>query len=452
MPRSEPSSLAFARAHALDHTLVVIASDHGESLGEHGERTHGLFAYESTLRVPLILWAPAAIPAPVVDDTRTAGRRHADGARSGRRHRAGRSGRTKPSRRPARGDDPGSYFEALNANLTRNWAPLKGMVDRRRKLIDLPIPELYDLAADPGEQHNLYAARRDDARDLESRLDRDRRRGRRTRRPRWRSIPTPTPGCARWATSCVRRRRRRASTPPPTIRSNWCISTRRSTTRRRCGRGATRRGPSPRCARSLGERPDLTVAYDRLAFMLRTSGRLAEAIAVAGRRRARPDARIGRCCARSARCTRDAGDYPSRARDPRAAGASGRVRRRDAGHARADLRTQPPQPGRRGDVPQGARVVAERRRDLVQSRRAVPDGEPRRGRARSAHPRGGDQSRPRRRHTTRWASPTRAWETGVVRWRSGGGRWRCGRTLRMRAPTSNGLARAEKRLGLEPSS
>src|SRR5206468_11376583 len=39
-------------------TLIVVASDHGESLGEHGERTHGLFAYEATLRVPLIISAP----------------------------------------------------------------------------------------------------------------------------------------------------------------------------------------------------------------------------------------------------------------------------------------------------------------------------------------------------------------------------------------------------------
>src|SRR5262245_26554135 len=44
-------------AHQLDRTLVVIAADHGESLGEHAERSHGVFAYESTLRVPWIVWA-----------------------------------------------------------------------------------------------------------------------------------------------------------------------------------------------------------------------------------------------------------------------------------------------------------------------------------------------------------------------------------------------------------
>src|SRR5262249_19204834 len=44
-------------AHQLDRTLLVIAADHGESLGEHGERSHGVFAYDATLRVPWIVWA-----------------------------------------------------------------------------------------------------------------------------------------------------------------------------------------------------------------------------------------------------------------------------------------------------------------------------------------------------------------------------------------------------------
>src|SRR5207249_6380341 len=47
----------------IDRTLVVVASDHGEGLGEHGERTHGMLVYDSTLRVPLIVAAPGAQPA-----------------------------------------------------------------------------------------------------------------------------------------------------------------------------------------------------------------------------------------------------------------------------------------------------------------------------------------------------------------------------------------------------
>src|SRR5476651_194618 len=57
------------RSDALANTLVVIASDHGESLGEHGERAHGLFAYDATLRVPLIMSAPPRLPAGVFSDT-----------------------------------------------------------------------------------------------------------------------------------------------------------------------------------------------------------------------------------------------------------------------------------------------------------------------------------------------------------------------------------------------
>ena len=56
------------------------------------------------------------------------------------------------------------YFEALEANLTRGWAPLTGVVSGDWKYIDLPLPELYDLRADPGEAHNLVErepARRD---------------------------------------------------------------------------------------------------------------------------------------------------------------------------------------------------------------------------------------------------------------------------------------------------
>ena len=152
-----------SRRGLLANTLVVVAADHGESLGEHQERTHGLFAYDSTLRVPLIVWAPAAVrpgvlrgPAQLVDVMPTVldlvgvpaevpnGRSLWPFAREGR---------------PLA--DAGVYFEALNASLTRHWAPLTGVVFGGNKFIDLPIPELYDLAADPGEQANLFADRKD---------------------------------------------------------------------------------------------------------------------------------------------------------------------------------------------------------------------------------------------------------------------------------------------------
>jgi arylsulfatase A-like enzyme len=63
-----------------------------------------------------------------------------------------------------------AYLEAMDASLTRNWAPLTGLVSGGYKVIDLPTPELYDLAADPKETTNLFARESERARTLESLL------------------------------------------------------------------------------------------------------------------------------------------------------------------------------------------------------------------------------------------------------------------------------------------
>jgi len=63
-----------------------------------------------------------------------------------------------------------SYFEALSASLNRGWAPLRGVLRGREKYIELPIPELYDLAADPGEQTSLADRQPDVRQALEARL------------------------------------------------------------------------------------------------------------------------------------------------------------------------------------------------------------------------------------------------------------------------------------------
>ena len=147
------------RAGKDGRTLVVFTSDHGEGLGEHGEKTHGIFAYETTLRVPLILYAPRLF-APRVPAARV---RHVDilptvldalglevpGDATGRSLLPLASGRGAAA-------EP-SYFEALSSSVNRGWAPLTGLAQDRFKLIDLPIPELYDLDADPHETRNLAA-------------------------------------------------------------------------------------------------------------------------------------------------------------------------------------------------------------------------------------------------------------------------------------------------------
>src|SRR6185295_11297482 len=146
-------------------TLVVVTADHGEALGEHGEEAHGLFAYESTLRVPLIIAEMGG-----THETRGADRTSVSSVAA--RHvdilptildavgqpvppdLPGRSLLPAAERAPGAAPRP-SYFEAMSAMLNRGGAPLTGVAIDRDKFIDLPIPERYDLAADAAELTNL---------------------------------------------------------------------------------------------------------------------------------------------------------------------------------------------------------------------------------------------------------------------------------------------------------
>jgi arylsulfatase A-like enzyme/Tfp pilus assembly protein PilF len=137
--------------------VVILTSDHGEGLGEHGERTHGLLAHDATLRVPFVIWGPGRVTpgrddrsAQLVDLLPTA----LDLLQIA--PPAGLTGRTlldDPAEK-----DRGHYFEALTGYLTRGAAPLYGWLGDDLKAIDVPIPELYDLTEDPGETRNLAAS------------------------------------------------------------------------------------------------------------------------------------------------------------------------------------------------------------------------------------------------------------------------------------------------------
>ena len=142
-------------------TIVILTSDHGEALGSHGEKTHGLFAYEPTLRVPLIVAAPGLPAGPRPDLAR-----HVDLAPTildalGAPVPPGLPGRSLLEEIPPGVGD--SYFEALSPALNRGWAPLRGVVAGGVKLIDLPVRELYRLEDDPGEIENLFARERAEA-------------------------------------------------------------------------------------------------------------------------------------------------------------------------------------------------------------------------------------------------------------------------------------------------
>jgi arylsulfatase A-like enzyme/Tfp pilus assembly protein PilF len=161
-------------------TLVIVTGDHGEALGDHGEQTHGLFAYEATLHIPLIvaqLHPGAAVGGGVVSPAPV---RHIDivptvlaalGAAMpvdlpGRSLIAAANGASD-----IEGDGIASYFESMSTSLNRGWAPLRGLLMGREKYIDLPIPELYDLASDPQEQANLARSRPERSRVLSARLE-----------------------------------------------------------------------------------------------------------------------------------------------------------------------------------------------------------------------------------------------------------------------------------------
>jgi arylsulfatase A-like enzyme/Tfp pilus assembly protein PilF len=149
-----------------ENVLVVFTADHGEALGDHGELTHGLFAYEAVLRVPLVLWAPGLAPARRVDLAAHVDLLPTLLTAAGVEWPQGLAGRDLL----AGGAPKPLYFESLTPTLDRGWAPLRGIRDGDYKFIQLPLPELYDVAADPAERVNLVDQRRDVARRLAAAL------------------------------------------------------------------------------------------------------------------------------------------------------------------------------------------------------------------------------------------------------------------------------------------
>lgn len=166
-------------------TLVIVTGDHGEGLGEHGEEAHGIFAYESTLRIPLIiaeLGGASTSSLPSFMPSR-AGERSSVGARHidilptmldavGQPVPADLSGRSLLPREERAAGAPQriTYFEAMAGMLNHGWAPLTGVLVGRDKLIDVPILERYDLSSDAKEQRNLAGSAPDRDRVLQSTL------------------------------------------------------------------------------------------------------------------------------------------------------------------------------------------------------------------------------------------------------------------------------------------
>jgi arylsulfatase A-like enzyme len=157
----------------IDRVVVIVTADHGESLGDHGERTHGLFAYDATLRVPLVIAGPGIAPRVVAGLASHVDVMPTILALTGAASRASDGRSLVPLLKGEQLPDRPVYFEALDASLTRGWAPLTGVVAEGWKFIDLPMPELYDLATDRLERTNRLDGNRQRSvrmRDLTMRL------------------------------------------------------------------------------------------------------------------------------------------------------------------------------------------------------------------------------------------------------------------------------------------
>ncbi len=160
------------------NTLIVLSGDHGEGLGEHGEKTHGFFIYNATLHVPLIIHLPSG---------------HAPGAASRRvvPDLVSLADLMPTVLQTLKVNVPSQvqghnllllmkkvepvearslYAETFLPRLHFNWSELRGAETANYHFIDAPKPELYDLVKDPGETQNLYPEKKAVAEEMRARL------------------------------------------------------------------------------------------------------------------------------------------------------------------------------------------------------------------------------------------------------------------------------------------
>lgn len=154
------------------NTLIVLSGDHGESLGEHGEKTHGFYIYNATMRVPLILRLPDSTPRTVADPVSLVDLMPTVLAALGMEVPSQVQGRSLlPAIREDKADGNRSlYGETYLPRLHFNWSELRGTENAKYHFIDAPRPELYDLTKDPGETHNLFAEKKAVAEEMHAKL------------------------------------------------------------------------------------------------------------------------------------------------------------------------------------------------------------------------------------------------------------------------------------------
>jgi len=139
-----------------DSTLIIFTGDHGESLGQHGEETHGFFAYNSSIWIPLIISIPETASGRVDNYVS-----HVDifptvcDALGIKKPSFLQGISLLPALKGKKLPERPIYFESLYPYYSRGWAPLKGFISKKKKFIESPVPELYDLDHDFDELNNI---------------------------------------------------------------------------------------------------------------------------------------------------------------------------------------------------------------------------------------------------------------------------------------------------------
>ena len=153
-------------AKLFNGSLIAVMADHGEALGEHGERGHGLFLYDTTIRVPLLFKLPGQ---------RSAGRRVNSQvelvdvlptilAEVGVAVPKAVQGRSllplmnQTTEKASEMDEPPAYAETDYPRAAFGWSPLRALRTGKYLFVQAPRPELYDRISDPDSEHNLASS------------------------------------------------------------------------------------------------------------------------------------------------------------------------------------------------------------------------------------------------------------------------------------------------------
>ena len=157
-----------------NNTLIVLSGDHGESLGEHGEKTHGFFIYNATLHVPFMIHLPGTAAPRVVPELVSLADLMPTVLQTLKMETPsqvqGRSLLPLIKAKPKDEVSRSMYAETFLPRLHFNWSELRGVESAKYHFIDAPRPELYDLTKDPGETQNLYSDKKAVGEEMRARL------------------------------------------------------------------------------------------------------------------------------------------------------------------------------------------------------------------------------------------------------------------------------------------